>query len=68
MYSAAQRRLVRLFPEAVAVLAGGCRECHAAEAIWHGSQLIVHGPTCPGAEARVGAPVHRDNDNEGRQQ
>jgi hypothetical protein len=56
-------RLAALFPGAVGGLPVSCAYgCDATEAIWHGSVLVVHGPTCAGREDRVGAPVYTDRD------
>lgn len=49
----AEARLRELFPDAVAVRSpGSCLCCISAEALWHGTSLLVHHPRCiarPGA-------------------
>lgn len=63
MSSASERRLIELFPGALGVIPTTCPyHCQPTEALWHGSALVVHGPTCAGREDRVGAPVFTDRD------
>ena len=53
--TAAEARLVELFPDASGVRApGACECCVSAEALWHGALMLVHHPRCinrPGDDA-----------------
>jgi hypothetical protein len=43
----AEGRLAQLFPDASGTRAPGpCECCVSAEALWHGSTIVVHHPLC----------------------
>lgn len=43
----AEARLTELFPDATGVRSPGqCGTCISAEALWHGTSILVHHPRC----------------------